>query len=86
MKVGEFDIQAGSIRLETEPKGSVLLQMSCTLALRLPAKTGFWVRAEAVTQTLDLIQKYCVPGKEQGDVAAYTGLAQHAPAGPAGPG
>src|SRR5437764_195771 len=78
MKAGDFDIQANSVRFEVEPKGNVLLQMSCTLALRLPAGTDFWNRAEAVTRTLDLIQRYCTPGKDGSEVAAYTGQAQHA--------
>ena len=85
LKVGDFDIQANSVRFEVEPKGSVLLQLSCTLALRLPAGTDFWNRAEAVTRTLDLIQRYCTPAKDSSDVAAYTGQAQHAGTSHPGP-
>jgi hypothetical protein len=85
LKVGDFDIQANSVRFEVEPKGSVLLQLSCTLALRLSAGTDFWNRAEAVTRTLDLIQRFCTPAKDTSDVAAYTGQAQHAGSSQAGP-
>lgn len=60
------------------------LQVSCTLALRLAPGTEFWARAEAVTRTLDLIQRYCTPGKDGGDVAASTGQAQHAGTSQAG--
>src|SRR5262245_22820701 len=33
LKVGRFDIQALSVRYEVEPKGGVLLQLSCALTL-----------------------------------------------------
>jgi hypothetical protein len=76
LKVGKFDIQANSIRFELDPKGNIVLQLSCSLVLSLGGEPVFWSRAEAITRTLDLIQRYCTPGKESNDTAVYTGPAQ----------
>jgi hypothetical protein len=77
LKVGQFDIQANSIRFAAEPKGSIVLQLSCSLVLSLGGEPAFWSRAEAITRTLDLLQKFSTPGKDSNDTAVYTGPAQN---------
>jgi hypothetical protein len=78
LKVGSFGIHANSIRFQYEPKGTIVLQLSCTLALTAAGEAAFWPRAEAIASTLDLIQKFCEPPpKGSSDVGIYTGQAQH---------
>jgi len=78
LKVGSFTINAGSVRFQHEDKGTILMQMSCILALTPTGEAAFWPRAEAIAATLDLIQKFCEPPpKGSIDVGVYTGPAQH---------
>jgi len=78
LKVGSFTINAGSIRFEHEEKGTILMQLSCILALTPAGEAAFWPRAEGIAATLDLIQKFCEPPpKGSIDVGVYTGQAQH---------
>src|SRR5712691_2477394 len=44
LKVGRFDIHGLSMRYELEPKGGVLLQLTCALGLTLDGTGTFWVR------------------------------------------
>lgn len=81
LKVGQFNIQASTIRFELDPKGSVVLYLTCSLVLVPGGEQAFWSRAEAITRALDLLHKYCAPGKETNDTAVYTGPAQNV-AGP----
>lgn len=78
LKVGSFTINAGSIRFQHEEKGTILMQLSCILAMTPAGEAAFWPRAEAIAATLDLIQKFCEPPpKGSIDVGVYTGQAQH---------
>jgi hypothetical protein len=42
------------------------------LVLSVGGEPAFWPRAEAITRTLELVQKYCTPGEESGDMAVST--------------
>lgn len=78
LKAGIFSIHANSIRFQYEAKGTVVLQISCMLALAPNGEAAFWPRAEAIAGTLDLVQKFCEPPpKGATDVGVYTGQAQH---------
>ena len=78
LKVGGVSINAGSIRFEHEEKGTILMQVSCIVALTPAGEPAFWQRAEAIANMLDLVQKFCEPpAKGSSDVGVYTGQAQH---------
>ncbi len=78
LKVGNFTINAGSIRFQHEEKGTILMQLSCILALSPTGEGAFWPRVEGIAATLDLVQKFCEPPpKGSADVGVYTGQAQH---------
>jgi hypothetical protein len=78
LKVGSFSINAGSIRFQHEEKGTILMQITCILALTPAGEAAFWSRAEAIAATLDLVQKFCEPpAKGSADMGVYTGQAQH---------
>jgi hypothetical protein len=78
LKVGSFTTNVSSMRFEREDKGTVLLQLSCILALTPAGEPAFWPRAEAIASSLDVIQKFCeLPPKGSGDIGVYTAQVQH---------
>ena len=78
LKIGAFRVLAGKIRFEYEQdqKNCVTIDLGVSLVLNSDAGASFWTRAEAISRTLDLIQKFVDQSKQGKDLIVYTNPAR----------